>query len=430
MSKEKEFALNLIDFIDNSKTAFHAVDEIKKLLTGRGFKEVAINKSWDLEKGGKYFTTKNNSALIAFTIGENLKENGFRIVGGHTDNPGFRIKPHPERTDGAYLRLNTEVYGGAILNTWLDRPLSIAGRVSLRTDNPLVPEERLVDLEKPIMVIPNLAIHMNREVNEGFKLNPQEHTEPLLRTINDKFEKENYLVKLIAEKLDVDYKDILDFELYVYTTQKGEIVGVDEEFVSIGKLDDLAMVHAEMNAISETQNNSFNVAIAFDNEEVGSQTKQGAGSPFVRNVLNRIALSQGLTEEEFFVAIENSFLISADQAHAKHPSFPDKCDPTNVPVLNGGPTIKIASNQAYTTDSTSSAMYKSICEKAGVPYQMFVNRSDMRGGSTIGPISSSQLPLRSVDIGCPILAMHSVRELGGVYDHYYVYRSFVEFYSL
>ena len=431
MSKEKKFAENLINFIDNSKSQFHAVAETKDFLNKKGFEELSLEKTWKLEKGKKYYTTKNNSALIAFTIGDNLLEDGFRIVGGHTDAPGFRIKPNPEmKAAGKYLRLNTEVYGGAILNTWFDRPLSIAGRVSLRTDNPLKPEEKLVDLEKPLMIIPNLAIHMNREVNDGFKFNPQEHTLPLVQMINDKFESENFLVKLIAEKLNINYKDILDFELYVYSTEKGQIIGAEEEFISIGKLDDLAMVHAEMNAIAQAESKSFNVAIAFDNEEVGSSTKQGAGSPFVKNVLKRISLSQGLTEEEFLVAIEKSFLISADQAHAKHPNFQDKCDPTNVPVMNGGPTIKIASNQAYTTDSTSSAIYKSICEKAEVPYQMFVNRSDMRGGSTIGPISSSQLPLRSVDIGCPILGMHSVRELGGVYDHYYVYRSFVEFYSL
>ncbi len=433
MTIEKEFAKDLIRFIDNSKSSFHAVVETKKYLTENGFNEVKLEEKWKLEKGGKYFTTKNNSALVAFVVGEkNLTETGFRLVGAHTDSPGFRIKPNPEITaDNRYLKLNTEVYGGAILNTWFDRPLSIAGRVSVKGENPLEPKEMLVDLEKPMLIIPNLAIHMNREVNEGFKFNPQLHTLPILSMINDEFEKENYLVKLIAKDLGIDEKDILDFELYLYATEKGSLVGLNEEFISIGKLDDLAMVHAEMNALANAKNkNATNVAIAFDNEEVGSKTKQGAGSPFVKDILKRIALCEGLDEEEFLIALEKSFLISADLAHAKHPNFQEKSDPTNIPVINEGPAIKIAANQAYTTDSTSAAIYEGICAAANVPVQKFVNRSDLKGGSTIGPISSSQLPIRSVDIGGPILGMHSVRELGGVLDHHYVYKSFLEFYNL
>lgn len=431
MKKEKELALDLIEFINNSKTQFHATEEVRKFLNSHDFKEISMNEKWNLEVGGKYYTTKNNSALVAFVVGKDIVNDGFRLIGAHTDSPGFRIKPNPEMTVENYLKLNTEVYGGAVLSTWFDRPLSIAGRVALKTKNPLVPEERLVDLEKPVITIPNLAIHMNREVNNGFKFNAQQHTLPLMGMINEKFEKDNFLVKLLAEKLNVEEEDIIDFELYVYAVEKGALVGLNEEFISCGKLDDLAMVHAEMNALVDSKaGNATNVAIAFDNEEVGSSTKQGAGSPFVRNVLNRIAISQGLEKEEFLIAIENSFLISADDAHAKHPNFADKCDPTTKPVVNGGPAIKIAANQAYTTDVTSSAIYAEICEKAGVPYQKFVNRSDLKGGSTIGPISSSQLPVRSVDVGNPILAMHSVRELGGVKDHYYVAKSFEQFYNL
>lgn len=433
MLKEKEFAKDLIDFIDNSKSQFHAVSETKKYLSKYGFVELKLEDKWDLINGGKYYTIKNNSALVAFRVGKNnIAEHGFRLVGGHTDSPGFKIKPNPEMTMyDSYLKLNTEVYGGPILNTWFDRPLSIAGRVTVKTNNPLVPEEKLVDLEKPVLVIPNLAIHMNKTVNDGFKINAQEHTLPLVSMINDKFEKENFLVKLIAENLNISYKDILDFELYVYETNKGEIVGLNDDFILSGKLDDLAMVHAAMHALVEsTGKTATNVAIAFDNEEVGSGTKQGAGSPFVRSVLERIALSQKLDDEDFYRALEQSFLISADMAHAKHPNFGDKSDPTTMPVVNKGPVIKKAANQAYTTDSTSAAIYKEICNKAKVPYQEFVNRSDLKGGSTIGPISSSQLPIRSVDIGNPMLAMHSVKELGGVLDHFYVYKSFLEFYNL
>lgn len=432
MINERELALDLIDFIDKSKTQFHAVAAIKELLDNNGFKEVKMTEKWKLEAGGRYYTTKNNSALVAFVVGEDMVKNGFRLVGGHTDSPGFRIKPNPEMTvEGKYLRLNTEVYGGAILNTWFDRPLSIAGRVALKGENPLEPKEVLVDFEKPVLTIPNLAIHMNREVNDGFKLNPQQHTLPLLAMINDKFEKENFLIKLLAEKLNVKVEDILDFELYLYATEKGALVGLNEEFISVGKLDDLSMVHGEMNALILSKNaKATNVAIAFDNEEVGSSTKQGAGSPFVRNVLNRIALSQNLSNEEFLIALEKSFIISADNAHAKHPNFGEKCDPTTIPVINEGPAIKLAANQAYTTDAQSAAVYEGICKAAGVPFQKFVNRSDLRGGSTIGPISSSQLPIKSVDIGNPILAMHSVRELGGVKDHFYAAKSFEEFYNL
>lgn len=433
MSKEKDFAIDLIDFIDNSKSQFHAVEETKKYLTKYGFVELKLEDKWNLINGGKYFTTKNNSALVAFRVGKNnIAENGFRLVGGHTDSPGFRIKPNPEMVMyDNYLKLNTEVYGGAILSTWFDRPLSVAGRVTVKTDNPLEPEDKLVDLKKPLLIIPNIAIHMHREVNTKFDINPQIHTLPLMAMINDKFEKDNYLVKLLAEELNIKEKDILDFELYLYATEKGQIIGLNEEFISSGKLDDLAMVHAEMHALVEsTGNDATNVAIAFDNEEVGSSTKQGAGSTFVKSVLERIALSQMLTEEDFLRALEKSFLISADMAHAKHPNFGEKSDPTNTPLVNKGPVIKLAANQAYTTDSMSSAIYKGICNKAKVPFQEFVNRSDLKGGSTIGPISSSHLPIKSVDIGNPMLAMHSVRELGGVMDHYYVYKSFLEFYNL
>lgn len=433
MSKEKEFALNLIDFIDNSKSAFHAVKVTKEYLLSKGFTEISLKDNWNLERGKKYFTTKNNSALVAFNLGnKNVSETGFRLVAAHTDSPCFRIKPNPEITMyDSYLKLNTEVYGGAILSTWFDRPLSIAGRVSVKSNNPLEPKEMLLDLEKPVLIIPNLAIHMNREVNNGFSFNPQVHTLPLLATISEKFEKKNYLIKLISENLNIDYKDILDFEIFLYATEKGSLVGLNEEFISSGKIDDLAMVHASMNAlVNSTNKDNTNIAIAFDNEEVGSSTKQGAGSPLVKNILNRISLAQNLSEEDFLVALEKSFLISADMAHAKHPNFGEKNDLTNVPIINKGPAIKIASNQAYTTDSTSSAIYKGICEKAKVPVQFFVNRSDLKGGSTIGPISSSQLPIRSVDIGGPMLSMHSIRELCGVKDHYYTYKSFLEFYNL
>ncbi len=433
MTKEGEFAKDLIDFIHASPSAFHAAKNVEEALAEEGFKRINPEDKWDLKKEGKYYTSKNNSAIIAFVIGKGeIEEEGFKLIGAHTDAPTFRIKADPEMTvEGKYLKLNTEVYGGPILNTWFDRPLSIAGRINLKTKNLLKPKELLIDMEKPITIIPNLAIHMNRKVNEGIKLNPQINTLPLLSNISDEFEKDNFLVKLIAKKMGIKVEDILDFELFLYEVEKGSLVGLNEEFISVGKLDDLAMVHAGLHGLIDSKvANATNVLVCFDNEEVGSGTKQGAASPMLRSVLERIVLAMGKDKEDYYRALSNSFLISADQAHGLHPNYTEKQDPTSRPVVNGGPAIKTAANQAYTTDSFSSSVYEGICKSIGVPVQKFVNRSDERGGSTIGPISSSQLDISSVDIGNPILGMHSIRELGGVLDHYYTYKSFKEFYRI
>lgn len=433
MMKEQKFAKNLIDFIDASHSSFHATKNVEEILIKEGFEKIELKDKWELKKEGKYYVTKNGSAIIGFIVGKGeIEDDGFRIVGAHTDSPTFRIKPDPEITVvGKYLKLNTEVYGGPILSTWFDRPLSMAGRVSVKTQNPLKPKEVLIDMEKPIMIIPNLAIHMNRKVNEGVKINPQIDTLPLLATINDKFEKENFIMELIAEKIGVKAEDILDFELYLYTVEKGSLIGLNEEFISIGKLDDLAMVHAGVYGLIDSKiGNATNVLVCFDNEEVGSTTKQGAASPMLRIILERIAISMGKDKEDYYRGLSNSFLISSDMAHSVHPNFTEKQDLTNRPVINGGPAIKIAASQSYTSDSSSSAVYEGICKSINVPVQKFVNRSDERGGSTIGPISSTQLDIPSVDIGNPILGMHSVRELGGVLDHYYAYKSFREFYSI
>ncbi|OLS02951.1 M18 family aminopeptidase [Tissierella creatinophila] len=433
MIKEQQFAKNLIEFIDKSPSAFHAAKNVEETLIKDGFKRLNLQDKWNLEKEGKYYTTKNNSAIIAFKIGKGeIEEDGFKLIGAHTDAPTFKIKPNPEMVvEKKYLKLNTEIYGGPILNTWFDRPLSIAGRVSIKTENLLQPKEILIDLEKPIMIIPNLAIHMNREVNKGVEINAQKDTLPLISNINEKFEKDGFLIKLIAKNLEIEVEDILDFELFLYGVDKGMLVGLNEEFISVGKLDDLGMVHAGLNGLIHSEvGRATNVLVCFDNEEVGSGTKQGAASPMLRTVLERITLSMGKDKEDYYRALANSFLISADQAHALHPNYIEQQDLTSRPVLNGGPAIKMAANQAYTTDSFSSSVYKGICKSIEVPVQKFVNRSDKRGGSTIGPISSSQLDIPSVDIGNPILAMHSIRELGGVLDHYNVYRTFKEFYKL
>lgn len=433
MNKEQKFAEKLIDFIDASHSSFHATKNVEEILIKEGFEKIELKDKWKLKKEGRYYVTKNSSAIIGFIIGKGeIEDDGFRIVGAHTDSPTFRIKPDPEITvAGKYLKLNTEVYGGPILSTWFDRPLSMAGRVSVKTQNPLKPKEVLIDMEKPIMIIPNLAIHMNRKVNEGVKINPQIDTLPLLSTINDKFEKENFIMELIAENIGIKTEDILDFELYLYSVEKGALIGLNEEFISIGRLDDLAMVHAGLYGLVDSKiGNATNILVCFDNEEVGSTTKQGAASPMLRSILERIAIAMGKDKEGYYRGLSNSFLISSDMAHSIHPNYMGKQDLTNRPVINGGPVIKIPASQSYTSDSSSSAVYEGICKSINVPVQKFVNRSDERGGSTIGPISSTQLDVPSVDIGNPILGMHSVRELGGVFDHYYAYKSFREFYSI
>jgi aspartyl aminopeptidase len=433
MTKELEFAERLIDFIYESPTAFHAVNSVKNILFNSGFKELKEEGKWELQRGGKYFVTKNDSAVTAFVVGKGkIEKDGFKIIGAHTDSPGFRIKPRPEMvSEESYVKLNTEVYGGPILNTWLDRPLSVAGRVTLRGENILFPETRFVNINKPILIIPNLAIHMNRNVNAGVELNKQKDTLPLMAIVNENLEKGNYLLNTIAEILKVEASSIIDFDLFLYEFEKGCILGLNNEFISSSRLDDLAMVHAAVVALTSVEAaSSTNVMVCFDNEEVGSRTKQGGDSELLSSVLERIVLALNVGREEFFRALAKSFMISADLAHAVHPNVPEKHDPINRPMINKGPVIKISAAQSYTTDSNSDAVYEEICKRAGVPVQKFVNRSDEKGGSTIGPISSTHLSIRSVDMGTPILAMHSVRELGGVLDHSYVTKSFEEFYKI
>ncbi|MBE6066547.1 MAG: M18 family aminopeptidase [Clostridium lundense] len=433
MKHKVTLAKDLIDFIYKSPTAFHAVETVKNILDENGFNELEETEQWNLKAEEKYYVIKNNSAITAFVVGrESIVENGFRIVGAHTDSPTFRVKPHAEMTsEGNYLKLNTEVYGGPILNTWMDRPLSIAGRVILKSNNPLKPNCKLVNIKKPILIIPNIAIHMNREVNKGSEINAQKHTLPLVGMINDKLSKEDLLLNIISKELHIDKSEILDFDLFLYEYEKGCIMGINDEFISSGRLDDLAMVHAALEALVNSKPSSAtNVLVCFDNEEIGSTTKQGADSIFLSSILERIVEKEQGGKEAYFRSLANSFIISSDLAHAVHPNWEEKADPTNRPIINKGPVIKINANFSYTTDAYSSAVYEGICKEQSVPVQKFANRSDSRGGSTIGPISWSHVNIPSVDIGTPILAMHSIRELGGVDDHYYIAKSFEGFYSI
>ena len=429
----KQFAKNLIDFIYESPTAFHAIETSEELLKVNGFKKLEATEKWNIEKGGKYYTTKNSSAIVAFTVNtDDLTKDGFRMIGSHSDSPSFRVKPNPEmEVEKTYLKLNTECYGGPILNTWLDRPLAIAGRVILKGDNILKPVETLVNINRPVCIIPNLAIHMNRSINEGVALNKQKDMLPFVGLLNETLEKDNFLLNTVANELGRKSEEILDFDLFLYEYEKGSLIGVNEELISSGRLDNLAMAHASLHALINAEAKSgVNMTVVFDNEEVGSSTKQGADSNMLINILERISLCLGQDREDFLRSLYSSFMISADLAHAVHPNVTEKHDPTNRPIMGRGPVLKINANQAYTSDSYSISLYKTICKEAGVNYQEFVNRSDERGGSTIGPISSTHIHIPSVDVGSPILAMHSIRELGCVEDHMDIYKTFKKFYEL
>ncbi len=433
MKENQKHAQDLIDFIYDSPSPYHVVKNVKSILKSKGFTEINLTDKWNITKGGKYFVIQNGTSLFAFIIGNGeIEESGFKIVAAHSDAPTFKIKPSPEiDVEKKYLKFNTETYGSPILSTWFDRPLSIAGRVSVKSKNILKPETHLVNIKSPILVIPNLAIHLNRTVNDGIALNKQVDMLPVTTVINKDLNKELLLARKISEEINVPVEDILEVDLNLYDFTKGSIIGLDQEFISSGKLDDLAMVHAGLKAIIDAPVcKSTNLLAIFDNEEVGSRSKQGAGSPILKNILKRIALVQGKNEEDSQRSVYNSFMISADMAHALHPNHMDKHDPVTRPVINGGPVIKIEGNQKYTTDSDSSAVFEMICKESNIPYQKFVNRSDMAGGGTLGNVSAGQLEVRSVDIGNPMWAMHSIRETGGVDDHKFMTDALTSFYNI
>lgn len=431
----KNLANELLEFINESPTAYHAVNTVKKILDGNGFKELKESEAWNLNKGDKCYVIKNDSAIIAFEIGNGeIEEEGFRLIGAHTDSPCFKVKPAPEMlVENKYVKLNTEVYGGPILNTWFDRPLSLAGRVTLKGDSPFKPITKLININKPLLVIPNLAIHMNRNVNEGYAINKQKDTLPLLGFINEKLEDKEDVVgvlSIIKNELNVEKEDILDFDLFLYEHEKGSLLGINEEFISSSRLDDLWMVFSGIKALVESKNNkATKVMVCIDNEEIGSLTSQGANSSLLKNILERITLSLGKNKEEFFRAIANSIMISADLAHAVHPNQSEKHDPTNRPVLGNGPVIKMAASGSYSTDSYTSAIFQELCKEADVPCQKFVNRSDVRGGTTIGPITSADLSIPVIDMGAAIIGMHSIRELASVKDNEYTIKIFTNFFS-
>ena len=420
----REISEQLIEFIDKSPTCFHAVKTMSDMLRGEGFTELRENQKWHIEKGGRYFVARNGSSLIAFTIPEQDMK-GMRIMASHSDSPTFKIKEDPEmEADGHYIKLNVERYGGMICAPWFDRPLSVAGRVIVRNSSGNSASGALrtvlVNVDRDLLMIPNLAIHMNREVNDGYKYNAQKDMLPLYGDITAK----DTFMKVIADAAGTAPEDILGHDLFLYNRQNASIWGASGEFLSSGRLDDLQCAFSSLKGFLEGEKKEYMaVHCVLDNEEVGSGTKQGAASTFLYDTLTRAHESLGLTREDYLIHLADSFMVSADNAHAVHPNHTDKADPVNRPYLNGGIVIKFNASQKYCTDGVSAAMLREICQRADVPVQTFVNRSDMAGGSTLGNISNTQVALNTVDIGLPQLAMHSPYETAGIKDTEYLVRA-------
>ena len=423
----------LLDFLDASPVNFLAAQNIATELEKAGYRKLDPREPIGIVKAGdKLYVTKNDSSVYAFHIGRQpMAEAGFRMICAHCDSPTFRIKPNAEMLcEGGIVKLNTEVYGGPIMSTWFDRPLTIAGRVIVRGQDALNPQTLLLHVKRPLLQISNLAIHFNRQVNDGVKLSKQKDMLPILGIINDELEKGNLLMNIICSELSIKPEQVLDFDLYLADATPACTFGVHDEFLSSGRLDDLSMCFAGLEAMIDTDTaDATKVLAIFDNEETGSQTKQGAGSPFLAMMLQRIALAQSGSVEAWYQAIERAFMISADNAHAWHPNYSEKYDPTNHPVLGGGPVIKFNAAQKYASDAVSAAVFAEICRQADVPCQRFVNHSDVAGGSTLGNILASSIPLRGVDMGNAILAMHSCRETGSVADHLYTVKAFTQFFK-
>ena len=423
----------LLDFLDASPVNFLAAKNIAGELEKAGYKKIDPREPiGNVKAGDKLYVTKNDSSVYAFHIGRQpMAEAGFRMICAHCDSPTFRIKPNAEMLcEGGIVKLNTEVYGGPIMSTWFDRPLTIAGRVIVRGNDALNPKTLLLHVKRPLLQISNLAIHFNRQVNDGVKLSKQKDMLPILGIINDELEKGNLLMNIICGELNIKPEQILDFDLYLADATPACTFGVHDEFLSSGRLDDLSMCFAGLEAMIDTDTTDATKVLAiFDNEETGSQTKQGAGSPFLSMMLQRIAQAQSGSAEAWYQAIERAFMISADNAHAWHPNYSEKYDPTNHPVLGGGPVIKFNAAQKYASDAVSAAVFAEICREAEVPCQRFVNHSDVAGGSTLGNILASSIPLRGVDMGNAILAMHSCRETGSVADHLYTVKAFTQFFK-
>lgn len=419
----QEVSESLIHFISKSPSVFHAVRGIKAALLYSGFTEIREEDSWHIEKGGKYVVTRNGSALIAFAVPED-GGHSFKIVASHADSPTFKIKENPEMKDGPYVRLNVEGYGGMIMSTWLDRPLSVAGRLYVRENGHLA--QKLVAVDGTMLVIPSVAIHMNRSVNQCKEWNIQKDLLPLYGLSSGK----TSFMDVIAAAAKVKTEDILSHDLYLYSRVPGTVWGEEKEFLSSPKLDDLQCAFATFRGYTiGKKEEAISVYALFDNEETGSQSAAGAGSTFLHNVLTRLSLSLGYSLDETMAMMARSFMVSADNAHSIHPNHPEYADPTNRPVINGGIVIKYNAQNHYATNAYSAAYFKNLCAGVNIPTQTFTNRSDLAGGSTLGNISNTKVAMPTVDIGLPQLAMHSSYETAGTLDTAYLVNATIEFFK-
>lgn len=422
----KEVSKELLAFLRKSTSTFHAVNNLKEELVAAGYEELLEGKKWEVVPGGKYYVTRNNSSIIAVNVGTELDDYSFNVASSHSDQPTFKLKEFSEiQVNGKYTKLNTEGYGGMLCTTWFDRPLSIAGRVLVKEGDSFV--TKLVDIDRDLLLLPNMAIHMNRAVNDGYAYNKQIDMLPLFGGADTQ---KGDLKKLIAAEVGVEVEDIYGSDLYLYCRQEGFVWGANEEFISSPRLDDLQCAYTSLKGFLAGSNaKSINVFACFDNEEVGSGTKQGALSTFLYDVLHRVNTALGKTEEDYYRAVASSFMLSADNAHAVHPNHTAKTDVANCVYMNEGVVVKQNASQKYTSDAVSIAVFRGLAEKAGVPVQFFANRSDELGGSTLGNLSSQKVSMNTVDIGLPQLAMHSTVETCGIKDSYYMFKVMEEFFN-
>jgi aspartyl aminopeptidase len=425
-------AQNLLSFIDNSPSPWHVVNTVESLIKPYNFTKLDETTKWHTEPGGRYYVVRDDSSIILLVIGTKpLLETGFKLVGAHTDSPGLRVKPNAINNTEGLLRVNIEVYGSPILATFTDRDLSLAGRFCYKNEHGLI-ESRLIRFDNPLLRLPNLAIHMNRTVNEdGLKLHKQNELPLILSTVSEQLPVD-YFLHLLQQQSNIDTARILSWDLAIYDTQQGVIWGSQQEFISDSQLDNLASCHAAMQALlDESSLNGENTLVCalFDHEEIGSESKHGADGCFLPDVLQRIALALQYDQQDYARILALSFLISADMAHAYHPNFPSAYDPYHKVMINGGPVIKTNANQRYSSEGISEAFFIDWCEQAGVPYQRYSHRSDLPCGSTIGPIASAKLGIRSVDVGNPMWAMHSIRESAGIFDHSNMIKILKHFFS-
>ena len=441
--QDVEFVNGLIDFIKKSPTPFHAVKNMSEILEKAGFKRLHESELWSLQnkrQGERFYVSRNDSSIIAFQLNNSLVENGMRMLGAHTDSPCLKVKPNPEIINNHYLQLGVEVYGGVLLNPWFDRDLSLAGRVSFLNEEGAI-DHQLIDLEKAIAAIPSLAIHLDKDANSKRSIDQQKHLPPVLmklpeKDVETKADFKEILLKVVnfnieqasAEQTDVKQSravKVLDYELSFYDVQPPAVIGLHDDFIASARLDNLLSCYTGLMALLDSDGKQNVLLVCNDHEEVGSMSAAGAQGPFLKSVLERMCES----DEDVSRLIANSMMISADNAHGVHPNYADKHDANHGPILNNGPVIKVNSNQRYASNSETSALFKYLCELADVPVQSFVVRSDMACGSTIGPITASEIGVKTVDVGVPTFAMHSIRELAGRWDAFYLYRVFKQFYN-